>query len=494
MNQNLLFRRIPKVDLLLGREEIQSLIPLYGRCRVTEAVQEETDKLREELRAEIEKAEKRESLRKGESGRAEPSEAEKEAEAALERSLSERIEKLPERIRIFLEELFRPGLRRVINGSGTILHTNLGRAPIERRIAERLADLVSSYSNLEYRLSEGRRGERYSHFEKLLCRLSGAEAAMAVNNNAAAVLLILSTLASGGEVITSRGELVEIGGKFRIPDVCAQSGARLVEIGCTNKTHLSDYEEALNENTKAILKVHSSNYALVGFTESVSAASLKPLAEKHGLPLIEDLGSGVLLDLGRYGRMHEPTVQEAVRNGVDVVSFSGDKLLGGPQAGIIVGKKCFIDRMKKHPLTRAVRIDKFTVAALELTLLEYLKEEGIEERIPTLRMIAETEEKVSERAERLLSMLLGSCRGAELSTLPCESQVGGGSLPLEELKSRALCIRPLSMSITALEERLRGLPLPIIGRVAEERLLLDLRTISDAELPELAEELKEVIG
>ena len=246
---------------------------------------------------------------------------------------------------------------------------------------------MSGYSNLEYNLEEGHRGERYSHFEKLLCRLTGAEAAMAVNNNAAAVMLILSSLAKGGEVVVSRGELVEIGGKFRIPDVMEQSGATLVEVGTTNKTHLADYEEAVTEETKALLKVHTSNYRIVGFTESVGIDELIPLAKEKGIPVIEDLGSGVLVDLSRYGITYEPTVQESIRKGADVVCFSGDKLLGGPQAGIIIGKKEYIDRMKRNQLTRALRIDKFTAAALELTLHEYLSEEQAMRKIPVLSMI-----------------------------------------------------------------------------------------------------------
>ena len=265
---------------------------------------------------------------------------------------------LNENIAKAVSAMHTPNMKKVINGTGTILHTNLGRAPISFGHMMRAAEIVSGYSNLEYNLEAGRRGERYSHFEKLLCKLTGAEAAMAVNNNASSVLLILSSLAKGGEVIVSRGELIEIGGKFRIPDVMEQSGANLVEVGTTNKTHYEDYEEAITEETKALLKVHTSNYRIVGFTESVGIDELVPIAKEHGIPVVEDLGSGVLINLEKYGLMHEPTVQESIAHGADVVCFSGDKLLGGPQAGIIIGKKKYIDMMKKNQLTRALRIDK----------------------------------------------------------------------------------------------------------------------------------------
>ena len=257
---------------------------------------------------------------------------------------------LTQNIKRHAGKLHEPNMKMVINGTGTVLHTNLGRAPISKEHVERLAGIVSGYSNLEYNLEAGARGERYSHFEKLLCKLTGAEAAMAVNNNAAAVMLILSSMAKGGEVVVSRGELVEIGGKFRIPDVMEQSGASLVEVGTTNKTHYSDYEEAITEETKALLKVHTSNYRIVGFTETVTIDELIPIAQEHDIPIIEDLGSGVLIDLSKYGLTYEPTVQDSIRKGADVVCFSGDKLLGGPQAGIIIGKKKYIDQMKKNQL------------------------------------------------------------------------------------------------------------------------------------------------
>ena len=385
-----------------------------------------------------------------------------------------------------------PNMRMVINGTGTILHTNLGRAPISYEHMKRAAAVTTGYSNLEYNLEAGRRGERYSHFEKLLCKITGAEAAMAVNNNAASVMLILSSLAKGGEVVVSRGELVEIGGKFRIPDVMEQSGATLVEVGTTNKTHYDDYENAITEETKALLKVHTSNYRIVGFTDSVGIDELIPMAREHEIPVIEDLGSGVLIDLAKYGITHEPTVQESIEKGADVVCFSGDKLLGGPQAGIIIGKKKYIDKMKKNQLTRALRIDKFTAAALELVLQEYLSEEKAVENIPVLRMITKPLEEVSKDARSLCRMLKLAKLPARIEVLPCESQIGGGSLPLERIASTAVAMHPEKISVPELEERLRHLPVPVIPRTVNDTILLDVRTMNRRDFKLLTDQLKEL--
>ena len=300
---------------------------------------------------------------------------------------------------------------------------------------------------------------------------------MAVNNNAAAVMLILSSLGKGGEVIVSRGELVEIGGKFRIPDVMEQSGATLVEVGTTNKTHFSDYEDAINENTAALLKVHTSNYRIVGFTESVGIAELVPLAKEKGIPFIEDLGSGVLIDLSKYGLTYEPTVQNSIEKGADVVCFSGDKILGRPQAGIIIGKKKYIDKMKKNQLTRALRIDKFTAATLEVVLQEYLSEERAITNLPVLQMITKSVEAVEKEAKELFMVLEGLELPVELAMEDCESQIGGGSLPLERIPSRAITIKPTKISTAELEERMRFLPIPIIPRTLNDKILLDVRTI-----------------
>ena len=357
---------------------------------------------------------------------------------------------------------------------------------------ERAFALTTGYSNLEYNLEEGRRGERYSHFEKLLCKLTGAEAAMAVNNNAAAVMLILSSLAKGGEVVVSRGELVEIGGKFRIPDVMEQSGATLVEVGTTNKTHYSDYEEAITEETKALLKVHTSNYRIVGFTESVPIDELVPLSKEYDIPVIEDLGSGVLIDLSKYGITYEPTVQESIRKGADVVCFSGDKLLGGPQAGIIIGKKKYIDMMKKNQLTRALRIDKFTASVLELVLQEYLSEEKAIQNIPVLRMITKPFEEVESDARTLARILKKAELPARIELQECESQIGGGSLPLERIPSMGVTIHPDKISVAELEERMRHLPVPVIARTVNDTILLDARTLDKQMFKLMVSQFKEL--
>ena len=446
MDKNKLYRKIPKVDLLLEEEEIRELIGRYSRDTVLEAIHTEMDGLRRWI------------------GQCE------DEEKALER-----IEGLKGRIARTVEAMHTPNMRRVINGTGTVLHTNLGRAPICREHMERAARLVSGYSNLEYNLEEGRRGERYSHFEKLLCRLTGAEAAMAVNNNAAAVMLILSSLAKGGEAVVSRGELVEIGGKFRIPDVMEQSGATLVEVGTTNKTHYQDYVDAITEETKV--------------PETVGIDELIPLAREREIPVVEDLGSGVLIDLSKYGITYEPTVQASIEKGADVVCFSGDKLLGGPQAGIIIGKKKYIDQMKKNQLTRALRIDKFTAAALELVLQEYLSEEKAVQNIPVLQMITKDHEEIRRKARSLCQMLRRASLPARFETVACQSQIGGGSLPLERLASVAVGIRPEKVSVAQVEERMRHLPVPIIPRTANDTILLDVRTIGRENFKRIVEQL-----
>lgn len=462
MNKNLLYRSIPKVDVLLEENRINELIKEYSYETVLEAIREELDS----LRAFIGKCDDEET-----------------AKAQIE-GLVNHIEK-------HVVKMHRPNMQNVINGTGTILHTNLGRAPISEKHMQHVFEIATGYSNLEYSLEEGKRGERYSHFEKLLCKLTGAEAAMAVNNNASSVLLILSTMGKGGEVIVSRGELVEIGGKFRVPDVMEQSGATLVEVGTTNKTHYSDYEDAITEETKALLKVHTSNYRIVGFTESVSVAEMAEISKKHDIPFIEDIGSGVLIDLSKYGLTYEPTVQESIRNGADVVCFSGDKLLGGPQAGIIVGKKKYIDQMKKNQLTRALRIDKFTAATLEVVLQEYLSEENAIKNIPVLCMMTESFEDVAKRAKSLKRMLQNAEIDAQIETEECESQIGGGYLPLERIRSMAVTIKPNQITTAELEERMRFLPMPIVGRTGNDKIILDARTLDAKACKMIAKEFKE---
>ena len=463
MDKNMLYRSIPKVDVLLADEKVQMLIETYSRETVMESIHLEMNR----LRAYIAKCEDEEEAKR-------------------------QIEALTEKIERTVSAMHTPNMRMVMNGTGTILHTNLGRAPISPEHMKRVAAIATGYSNLEYNLEAGRRGERYSHFEELLCKITGVEAAMAVNNNAASVMLILSSLAKGGEVIVSRGELVEIGGKFRIPDVMEQSGASLVEVGTTNKTHYDDYEDAITEETKALLKVHTSNYRIVGFTDTVGIDELIPLAKEHDLPVVEDLGSGVLIDLERYGLTHEPTVQESIAKGADVVCFSGDKLLGGPQAGIIIGKKKYIDMMKKNQLTRALRIDKFTATALELVLQEYLSEENAIQNIPVLKMITKSYDETVAEAKTFKRMLQRAKLPAAYEVVDCESQIGGGSLPLERIPSAAVAIHPEKISVPELEERMRHLPVPIIPRTVNDTILLDVRTLDKDAMTLAVKQLKEM--
>lgn len=465
MEKKLFYRSIPKVDILLEEEQIKEAIEVYDRDTVMEAIRTEM----EALRGLIRESDDEEEIRLG-------------------------IDSLISNIVNTVKKMHTPDMRPVINATGTILHTNLGRAPISREHLNRIADVACGYSNLEYDLEAGKRGERYSHFEKLLCRITGAEAAMAVNNNASAVMLILSSMAKGGEVVVSRGELVEIGGKFRIPDVMEQSGASLVEVGTTNKTHYSDYENAITEETKALLKVHTSNYRIVGFTESVPIDGLIPLGEAHDIPIIEDLGSGVLIDLSKYGLTYEPTVQDSIRKGADVVCFSGDKLLGGPQAGIIVGKKKYIDQMKKNQLTRALRIDKFTATALELVLQEYLSEENAIKKIPVLRMITKTKEEVEKDAKRFVRLLKSRKLHAAVCVEECESQIGGGSLPMERISSMGVVIKPYDMTVPELETAMRKSDIPIIPRVVNDTVLMDVRTMDKEKMSLAADELAGILG
>lgn len=377
------------------------------------------------------------------------------------------------RARYLLQEWTQPTLRPAINASGVILHTNLGRAPLSRAALQAVQAVSSGYCNLEYDLAAGRRGSRLDHARALLCRLTGAESAVAVNNNAAGVLLALSSLAQGREVIVSRGQAVEIGGGFRIPEVLWQSGARLVEVGTTNRTYLRDYEAAITPQTAALLRVHRSNFALVGFIHDVPLAELVDLGHSRGLYVIDDLGSGALLDTSVFGLAHEPTVQESVQAGADLVCFSGDKLLGGPQAGLIVGRAEIIAQLERHPLARAVRLDKIALAALEATLRHYLREEALRE-VPIWRMIATPLEEVGRRARRWQRFLRK--HGLSCTVERGETAVGGGSLPGQTLPTWVLEIHGLP-SLQEAASRLRQNDPPIVPRIEEERLLLDPRTV-----------------
>jgi len=376
-----------------------------------------------------------------------------------------------------------PNLRRTINATGVVVHTNLGRSLLAAEAVENLVIVASRYSNLEYDLSAGKRGSRYSSVEDLICEISGAEAAMVVNNNAGAVLLCLETIARDKEVIVSRGELVEIGGSFRVPDVMAKSGSILKEVGTTNRTHLRDYQNAIGPNTGLLLKVHTSNYSVVGFTAEVSLRELVDLGADRRLPVMEDLGSGTFIDFSKYGLLKEPTVQESVNAGAHLITFSGDKLLGGPQAGIIVGKKKIVDQVKKNPLTRALRIDKLTLAALESTLRLYRDEEKAARLIPTLRMIMLPLQKVKKRARQLADSLknIGDSR-MDIQLIKRSSKTGGGALPLMELPSLCVAIQIKGISPNTLEKRMRDNDPPIIGRIESDMFVMDPRTIQEDEL------------
>ncbi len=391
-----------------------------------------------------------------------------------------------------LEALSKPSLKPVFNLTGTVLHTNLGRAVLAPEAIAAAVAAMQGFSNLEFDLEGSARGDRDSHVESLLIELTGCEAATVVNNNAAAVLLTLAALAPKQEVIVSRGELIEIGGAFRIPDIMRRAGCKLVEVGATNRTHLADYEAAIGPTTALMMKVHTSNYVVQGFTASVSAQELAPLCAARGIALVEDLGSGTLVDLTRWGLPAEPTPQQSLAAGVGVVTFSGDKLLGGPQAGLIVGKKALIAKIKRHPLKRSLRCDKATLAALEATLRLYRDPDGLADRLPTLRMLTRTPEQLRPLANRLQPLLAAALGpAAEVTLQPCKSQIGAGSLPVDRLESLCLSIAPASPKgkgggafCKRVADTLRGLPIPVIGRIEGGQVKLDLRCLdgTDAEV------------
>lgn len=388
----------------------------------------------------------------------------------------------------------RPKFRRVLNATGVVLHTNMGRAVLPEEAVEAISAACRGYSNLELDLATGKRGSRYSHVESLLCRLTGAEAAMVVNNNAAAVFLTLDALCRDQEVVVARGQLVEIGGSFRIPDVMSRSGATLREVGCTNRVHLADYEQVICSETAALMRVHTSNFRVVGFHSDVSVNELAELAHSRNLLLIEDLGSGSLLDLSPCGLPNEPTVQSVVAAGADVVSFSGDKVLGGPQAGIIVGTRKALDPIRKHPLNRALRIDKMTLAALEATLRLYMDPEMAKKRVPTLNMILTPPDELKRRATRLarrLRQVLGEA--VRIDTQPGSSRVGGGSFPENDLPATLVRILPRNITVEDLRMRLLDTSPPLVGRVEANAFCLDPRTLSPTEEPLVAEALSQAL-
>jgi len=384
-------------------------------------------------------------------------------------------------------------LKPMFNLTGTVLHTNLGRSLLPDEAVKAISLVARQPTNLEYDINTGLRGDRDNLLEQLLRELTGAEAATVVNNNAAAVFLVLNSLAAGREVPVSRGELVEIGGSFRIPDIMSRSGCRLVEIGTTNRTHNSDYRNAINENTALLMKVHTSNYKIQGFTLSVSDRDVARIAADHKLPFITDLGSGNLIDLQKYGLPHEPTVRETLENGADLVTFSGDKLLGGPQAGIILGRKDLVEAIKKNQLSRALRIDKLTLLALEETLTLYRDERAAVNEIPTLEMICQSYDGLDKKAQKLTEMLAGSeTENYTLERIDGCSKIGGGALPLQELPTRLLCLTPKKMSAQEMEGWLRSYDPPIIVRIETDQVLLDMRTIQERELKTVAQALKKL--
>jgi L-seryl-tRNA(Ser) seleniumtransferase len=439
MNMPQELRNLPSVDRLLQYPGVVALAECWGHDLVVDATRQVLDAAREEIRA---------------GSACPPSDF------------------LARQVDRWLKEQLRPTLRPAINATGVIIHTNLGRAPLSAEAREAMDTVAAGYSNLEYDLEGGQRGSRYVHAEALLCRLTGAEAALVVNNNASAVLLILMALAAGQEVILSRGQLVEIGGGFRIPDVMRQSGATLVEVGTTNRTYLRDYETAISENTAALMRVHRSNFQLMGFVHEPELIGMVALAHKHNILLFDDLGSGTLLDTEPFGLAHEPTMQESVAAGASLVSCSGDKLLGGPQAGIILGRDDLIARLKRFPLTRALRVDKTTLAGLQATLRHYLLGEATH-KVPVWRMICLDSEKLHERAERWVKELEG--RGVPATPLAGRSTVGGGSLPTQTLPTWLVGLDLDSPDEIA--HHLRTSDPPVIARIESDRLVLDPRTV-----------------
>ncbi|MGH8728884.1 MAG: L-seryl-tRNA(Sec) selenium transferase [Burkholderiales bacterium] len=441
------FSTLPSVDRVLNLPSVQPLIERFGRSSVVDAVRAVLDEKRQQKDFTA------------------PDEPEWEATC-----------------RTRLEADQQLSLRPVFNLTGTVLHTNLGRAPLSDEAKRAVESVLTQPSNLEYDLRSGKRGDRDDHIEPLILRLTGAQAATVVNNNAAAVFLVLNTLAHKKEVIVSRGELIEIGGAFRIPDIMARAGCKLVEVGTTNRTHLKDYEQAIGAKTALLLKVHTSNYTIQGFTASVDEKSLCALARNRELPLMVDLGSGTLVDLKQWGLPAEPTPQQALANGAQIITFSGDKLLGGPQAGIIVGEKALVARIKRNALKRALRVDKITLAMLEATLKLYLNPEKLVERLPTLRLLTRPAAEIEALCARVKQWLEGVLDDAIIEIQPCKSQIGSGSLPIDLLPSFGLAIRAKRHSGKWLEElasSFRALPIPVIGRVENDALLFDLRCLED---------------
>lgn len=459
MNKELL-RKLPKIDELLKLQSVNKLIEENSRTIVLESLREAIEFYRNGILK----------------GNVDSLNTEQVLDFAVHT----------------LESKNKMHLERVINATGTVIHTNLGRSLLGKKAIENVITVAGSYNNLEYDIESGKRGSRYSHIEEIIKKVTGAEAAMVVNNNAAAIMLVLDTLAKEKEVIVSRGELVEIGGSFRIPEVMKFSGAKLVEIGTTNRTHLYDYENNIRENTGVLLKVHTSNFKVLGFTEGVSLEQLVELGEKHEIPVVEDIGSGVLIDFGKYGFTYEPTVQDSIKKGIDVVTFSGDKMLGGPQAGIIVGKKKYIDRMKKNQLTRALRVDKMTLAALEGTLKYYIDEKEAIDNIPSLNMILMPKEEVKKKCILLKRKLQSKTQDFKFYIDKGESMVGGGSMPTEKIETYVVKVTSEKFSPEDMERKLRLGGTPLIARVYNDELVLDGRTLFKEDFDEIVQCFKAI--
>ena len=454
--QQLTLREIPPVNTILATATVTRLTQLHARELVVAAVGDALGAMRRRVTAATEEAEI----------------------AGLDLSA----ETLAESVALQLNLRLMPRLRRVVNATGVVLHTNMGRSPLAEEAVEQIVAVAAHYNNLELDIDTGERGSRYAHVDELLCHLTGAEAAMVVNNNAGAVLLMLSALCQGKEVVVSRGELVEIGGSFRVPDVMEQGGARLVEVGTTNKTHPRDYERAVSPNTGALLKVHTSNFKIIGFTEEVETYEMAEIAHRHGLPCLVDWGSGVMVDLERFGIKHESTMSELIQMGADLVTFSGDKLLGAPQGGFIVGRKALVEKCRKHPLTRALRVDKLTLAGIEATLKLYLEPDKAVKRIPTLRMLGLTPEEILPVAEDLAGRIGAAFGpgGPAVKVIDGFSQAGGGSLPGVDLPTKLVSITvPAPHEV---EQRLREQDPPVMVRISAGQLLVDPRTLWPEEL------------
>lgn len=452
--QQQLLRQLPPVNIILAAPAVVRLLEQHERQLVVDAVGAALGNLRKSVMR-----------------------ADTDSDLA---GLDLSVDALAGAVAVQLGARLQPRLRRVINATGVVLHTNMGRSPLPEEAVEAMAAIAARYNNLELDLATGERGSRYAHVEELICHLTGAEAALVVNNNAGAVLLMLSALCAGREVVVSRGELVEIGGSFRVPDVMEQGGARLVEVGTTNKTHPWDYQRAIRSETGALLKIHSSNFKIMGFTAEVEVADMAQIAHRHGMPCLVDWGSGVMVDLQRFGIKHEATMPELIEAGADLVTFSGDKLLGAPQGGFIVGRKDLVQRCKKHPLTRALRVDKLTLAGIEATLKLYLEPEKAVKRIPTLRMMGLTADEIAPMAADLARRLEAAIPGIQAGVIDGSSQVGGGSLPGVDLPTKLVAVsHPAPQHI---ERSLREQDPPVMVRIFGGQLLFDPRTLWPEEI------------